>query len=98
MNITIPHEANASELVMRLGGAVHGVGGPPATLDHDGVKHPVGALAEINDIVKSAGESTSDWTVSSDYTAPPVEDTMIPGVTHDINHEPWGVKADESEK
>ena len=70
MNTTVPYDSNTSELIMKIGGAVMGVGGPPATLEHDGVKHPLGSLSEIDGIVKTVGNSTSDWTVSSDYTAP----------------------------
>lgn len=105
MNITIPHEANASELAMKLGGAVHGVGGPPATLEQDGVKYPLGALGEISDVLKTAGDSTSDWTVSSDYTPAPAEvpfaeavEKVRQRITPVMEAAHDGVKADESEK
>lgn len=73
MNITIPHEANTSELIMKLGGAVHGVGGPPATLTCGDLVVGINDLGLIGAAVAAAGERTSDWTVSSDYTPAPAE-------------------------
>ena len=57
MNITVPHDSNTSELIARLGGAIHGVGGPPATLRCGDLTVAITDLFLIPTAVAAAGAS-----------------------------------------
>lgn len=67
MTVTVKHDDDRQELIVRLGGAVRQVGGPPAILRSGPHRFDVLDLAFIAGavaLVADSGKSAADWRVS----------------------------------